>query len=120
MPSIAPLVRPREYFSSTLDPLHRGSLVFVAYFVSVVVLVVFTIELLLNRLIGAPPGVRSQVYGYLIPFILLSLLVFTVAWLVVAAVMHVIGGAAGDGEFLDALGLAGWVRCSSRSSCELC
>lgn len=108
MPPSTPLFDPSGYFRERTRPLKPGAAVFVAMFVAAMALFVFTLELVVARMDGAPPGVRGEIYGRILPVVLVSLVVFAIAWVVVAAVMHLLGGFGTDGRFADALGVAGW------------
>ncbi len=107
MPSLDPLVYPREYFSK-VDPLSQGALLFLGYFVATILLFMVTLQLLLSRIENAPTGLTGQVFGQLLGVIFFTFIIMLIAWIVVAAVMHFVGGASGDGSFEDALGLAGF------------
>lgn len=108
MPSSGPLFRPADYFARASKIASRGTIVFVGYALGTAVMFFAFVEVLLSRIDDPPAGFRSalqtEVVGFL-PSIAFSLLL---AWLVVALVMHFIGGMLSDGRFLDALGVAGW------------
>lgn len=108
MVSVDPLVRPRAYFANSDGILGHGSLVFFGYFIGILVLFWVTLEWILARVANAPGGVRGELLKELVSVGFFTLVIMVIVWLLVAAVMHILGGMGTNGSFLDALGLAGW------------
>ena len=109
MPPKTPLREPHEYFDGQLDPFSRGAAVFALHVVVDVVVIVILVRLLLGRIENPPAGLEQEVSSLLAGTIVFALVIYVIAWLVVAAVMHFLsGGSSTAGSFGDALGVAGW------------
>lgn len=108
MSRLDPLIRPREYFQNTNGVFGEGAIVLGGYFVATMLLLVVVLEMLIRRVEGAPSGLRSEMIPLLFGTGFFAAIFILVAWVVVAAVMHFIGGFGTDGSYKHALGLAGW------------
>lgn len=101
-----PLFDPAEYFSSSDTWRRDGMVAFVAYAVANGILTYAIVQLVIDQVTGLPGSVRTQALSRAIPVALFGTVV---AWLVVAAIMHYLGGSESEvGTFGDALAVAGW------------
>lgn len=109
----SPLVRPREYFETRLEPLGPGLGVFALYIVGMAIFSYAVIRLVFAQVENLPPeGQRAmaralpQVLG---TFVVILVVTAVIGLLVVAAIMHVFSASAeSDGSFADAIAVAGW------------
>lgn len=101
-----PLFDPTGYFSERETLLRDGTLAFACFAVATGVLTYALSQLLFDRITGLPGEARTAVVSTAVPFAIAG----TVGgWIVVAAVMHYLGGSESDaGTFGDALAVAGW------------
>lgn len=104
-----PLLRPEAYFDRHPNPLPAGLGVFALHVVGTIVLVYAAVSLLLARIENAPAALESAMYDAMGTVVVISLVIFVVALLVVAGIMHhLVGGSDTDGTFGDAIAVAGW------------
>lgn len=104
-----PLLNPHEYFADRDDPFSTGLLVFVLHAVVDVLAVIVIVRLLFAQLENPPRGLQSELTRMLVTVVFVAAIVYVLAWLLVAAVMHVLsGGSSTAGSYGDALGVAGW------------
>ncbi|MFP4590374.1 MAG: YIP1 family protein [Halobacteriales archaeon] len=102
-----PLHQPKQYFEAVENPLPAGAALAVGRFLGVTLLFVIAVELVLSAMVGGPTGLRGEIYRLLVPVAAFMAVYLAAAWLVVAGVMHVVGGHS-EGRFRDALGVTGW------------
>ncbi|MGQ3411631.1 Yip1 family protein [Natrinema sp. LN54] len=106
MPPRTPLFDPGGYFSARENARRDGLLAFALFGAANLVFIYAVVRLVFDQVTGLPQGVRSQAFSIVIPMTAFSLVI---AWLVVAAVMHWLGGSGSStGTFGDALAVAGW------------
>ncbi|WP_255191579.1 YIP1 family protein [Natronobeatus ordinarius] len=104
-----PLLNPHEYFADRDDPFPTGLLVFVLHVAVDILLLFVLVHLLFSRIENPPKGLQGELTNMLVGVLPVGLLLYGLAWLIVAAMMHgFIGGSSTDGSFRDALGVAGW------------
>ena len=106
MPPRTPLVDPRGYFAGRSTAFPIGFVVFVCYLVVTLLSMYVVLRLEFAQIEGLDEATEDELLEYLTRLWLSTILVFVVAWFVVAGVMHRFSG--GRGSFLDALGVAGW------------
>ncbi|ELZ06284.1 hypothetical protein C482_00640 [Natrialba chahannaoensis JCM 10990] len=104
-----PLFDPTTYFRSRPNLLPLGAGVFVCHMVLELAGVYVFIRAFFAQVQGLDAQLERQVLSIIGIGLVFSAVIFVVAWLVVAAVMHYgSGGSATDGSFTDALAVAGW------------
>ncbi len=82
--------------------------VFALYAVVNVVGLLLATELVLEAMEGAPAGVRDELYGIVGELAVAVVALTVVAWIVVGAILHLIGGLGTEGDVVDSLIVAGW------------
>lgn len=110
MPPRTPLLKPHEYFTTTERPLETGVGVLVLHYVADMVVLFLVVQLVVRQATGLPSGAVDQLTRFLVITTFLAILIYAVAWVIVAGVMHVwVSSADGsDAQFTDALAVAGW------------
>lgn len=104
-----PLLDPEGYFTDRPDPFLIGAGVLALHVIVDLALVSLLIDFMLSEIDGITAAERSQVRSELNRILFLAIIVYLIAWLVVAAVMHFgVGGSSAEGTYGDALGVAGW------------
>lgn len=103
-----PLLKPFAYFEAKADPFRSGFLIVGLHVIVDIVMVFVLYRMVLNRIEGLPSGVRAEAMGYFWFVTLVTIVVYAISWLVVAAVIHIALDTAGNGSLWDALGVAGW------------
>lgn len=107
MPPRTPLRRPGAYFREGSPSMRSALAVFALYAVVNVGLLLAT-ELVLEAMEGAPAGVRDELYGIVGELAVAVVALTVVAWIVVGAILHLIGGLGTEGDVVDSLIVAGW------------
>lgn len=107
MPPKTPLVDPYSYFAERTNALASGAIVFGLHVLGDLLLLVLVVRAIMRRVdVAVPTDAWTSVLG---PIVFFALVMYAIAWLVVAAVMHYLGGGSNaDGTFSDALAVAGW------------
>ena len=101
-----PLLKPGDYFSEREDVYLPSLAVVILFVVASVVMTIVMVQLLFDQVTDVAESTRR---GVLLFAILGTTVDRVVAWFVVAAIMHFLGGKASDtGTFADALAVAGW------------
>ena len=101
-----PLLDPTDYFSERETAVRDGLLAFGCFAVANGVLMYVLSQLLFDRVTGLTRETRTTVVSTVVPSAMAGAVV---AWIVVAAVMHYLGGSeSNSGTFGDALAVAGW------------
>ena len=104
-----PLLDPTGYFEDRPNPFTPGAGVFGLHVLVDVVLVYLLLRFMLDEVDGLSSAVRSEVTSAVTQVLFLAVIIYLIAWLVVAAVMHFgVGGPETRGSFGDAMGVAGW------------
>lgn len=108
MPPRTPLRRPGAYFREGSPSMRSALAVFALYAVVNVVGLLLATELVLEAMEGAPAGVRDELYGIVGELAVAVVALTVVAWIVVGAILHLIGGLGTEGDVVDSLIVAGW------------
>ena len=104
-----PLLNPHEYFADRDDPFSRGAAVFALHVVVDIVAIVVIVQFILGQIENPPSGLERELSSLFAATIVFTAIIYVIAWLVVAAVMHSLSGdSSSAGSFGDALGVAGW------------
>lgn len=107
MPPSHPLVRARAYFEQRDDSMLPGLGVFALYVVGAICVVYLRLRWAFEQ-VAADRTLNGPGLDAIAAVLIVSLLATAiVSILVVAAVMHLVGGA-GEGRFEDAVAVAGW------------
>ena len=101
-----PLRRPYEYFEDKLHPLASGVFVFLGHLLVDLVSFGLIFWLFLSQIENAPASFTNALGELLFGFLIMSVIIYVLAWLIVGAIMHLLSG--GEGSYTDALGVAGW------------
>lgn len=104
-----PLVHPQRYFEAHLDPLIPGLSVFALNYIGAILLLYAVIRLLLARTENVPPQLVGAFRDILITTVVIGAIVALIGLLVVAAIMHYLGGGAdAESSFTDTVSVAAW------------
>ena len=109
MPPRTPLIYPKEYFESRTNYVRPGLGAFLLYAIGSIAFVFLIVRLVIARAEDLPDGTATEAYNLLWESVALLFFGMVIGLLVVAAIMHFLGGwGSREGRFGDSVAVAGW------------